>query len=149
MHSSLQPLNRLKYFFCNLWPYDLWPNINWWVRTRDGLSLWQVWCLLCIYKWCGCSFFIFFCENIRFFFKFQTDGHRPRITALCIQNVKFQSFVDHVQKNCVINQARTHHTISSIWRAVMTKYTGLDLLLHNMRVQFFHTQCRNKQFIFR
>jgi len=22
---------------------DLWPHINWWARTRDGLSLRQVW----------------------------------------------------------------------------------------------------------
>ena len=33
--------------FVTLWPWvlDIWPNINWLVRTRDGLSLWQVWWL--------------------------------------------------------------------------------------------------------
>ena len=38
--------------FCIFWPSDLdlwsfefWPNIHWWARYRDGLSLWQVWWL--------------------------------------------------------------------------------------------------------
>jgi len=25
------------------WPLTFWLNINWWVRYRDGLCLWQVW----------------------------------------------------------------------------------------------------------
>jgi len=31
--------------FCPLWPLTFWPNINWWARTRDGLSPGQVWLL--------------------------------------------------------------------------------------------------------
>ena len=28
--------------FWTLWPCDLGPNINWWTKPRDGISLWQV-----------------------------------------------------------------------------------------------------------
>jgi len=49
VHNSRRPLDRLQYFFalCYLWawPLTFWSNIKWLDRTRDGLSLWQVWWL--------------------------------------------------------------------------------------------------------
>jgi len=33
------------YIYLLTWLLTLWPNINWRARTRDGLSLWQVWWL--------------------------------------------------------------------------------------------------------
>ena len=49
VHNSRRPLDRLQYVlqFVTLWhwPLTFWPNINWWARYRDGLTLSWVWWL--------------------------------------------------------------------------------------------------------
>jgi len=35
---ALPPLDHLT----PIWPLTFWPNINWWTRTHDGQSMWQV-----------------------------------------------------------------------------------------------------------
>jgi len=46
MHNSRRPASQSPFrIFLTAWPWPLtfWPNINWWARYRDGLSLCQVW----------------------------------------------------------------------------------------------------------
>ena len=41
LHNSRRPLNRLT--LTVTLTFDLLPNIHWWARYRDGLSICQVW----------------------------------------------------------------------------------------------------------